>query len=669
MALTKTTVTGRLPLPNDMVLPYGNVQFALRRLDVDKASNDVLMPVPVSAGIGADGKFSIDLWPNERGERGTVYSVSAHLGARPSGKGPVVEMGVIVVPPTGPVDISDLLQIPAPVPTAPDVLAQVLAAEAQAKTYADSTSGDAERAEAAAKLAEGYAGGIVPNFSDRDGLVEYIQSTSLAEGTEIRANGLSYAWQQGATAIPDMPNVVPSGPAFPEHLGAVGDGVADDSAVLATWAAAGGKQSLRPGAVYRLATRRELIWPLNTDADLSAGVIRQEYIETSNNAFGQLYGRIKGLRWQFANGAHMQRGLSLWPGSSCTDFEVRADADFPRNNDVRDGLFIVRGAGVTIKRGLFDGIYNPIQFYQDDNSAGTQIADIDFMRYGDGVSVRSGISPNVVLQNLRYHSINANAATDPGKNTVTGGSAYMTVSGIRHVTNLRGSGEHFLYSGVPDGTRGCDFSQVFSHSSGQCFMKFRGHADFRLSDCHGEGTSAENSIGTNEDGFRFENCRGLVASNISIRRREGAGPGGNDGLNLNNSWNMLFSGLVFEYQTRASIYLCTPPSTTYAQSPNQAVENININGMLCRVMDASKPFIMLGDDDGATTTTCKVGNITISGLDWDGDPANLVTVKAGITRQAVTGSEIRISGTIKGRPFSYVWAAAATSGTLTWLAA
>lgn len=455
----------------------------------------------------------------------------------------------------------------------------------------------------------------------------------------------------------------------PEHFGAVGDGVADDSAALATWAAAGGKQSLRLGAVYRLATRVEMIWPLNTDADLSAGIIRQEYIETSNNGFGQLYGRMKGLRWQFANDAWMERGLVLWPGASCTDFEVRADTDFPRNDDVRDGLFIVRGAGVTIKRGLFDGIYNPIQFYQEDNSTGTQIADIDFIRYGDGVSVRSNISANVILQNLRYHSINANSATDPGMNTITGGGPYMTASGIRHVTDQRGSGEHFLYSAVPDGTRGCDFSQVFSHSSGQCFMKFRGHADFRLSDCHGEGTSAENSIGTNEDGFRFENCRGLMASSLSIRRRVGAGPGGNDGLNLNNSWNMFFSSLVFEYQTRASIYLCTPPSTTYAQSPNQAVENININGMLCRVAEASKPLIMLGDDDGATTTTCKVGNITISGLDWDGNPANLVVVKSGITRQAVAGSAIRISGTIKGRPFSYVWAAADAAGTLTWLAA
>ena len=133
MALTKTTVTGRLPLPTDLVLPYGTVWFALRKLDVDKASNDVLMPVPVTAAIAANGTFSIDLWPNERGERGTVYDVSAHLKVGASRSDTVVSMGIIIVPEVGPVDIAALMQIPTDAPTAPDVLAQVLAAAAVAE--------------------------------------------------------------------------------------------------------------------------------------------------------------------------------------------------------------------------------------------------------------------------------------------------------------------------------------------------------------------------------------------------------------------------------------------------------------------------------------------------------------------------------------------------------
>ncbi|MDB6455035.1 hypothetical protein [Falsirhodobacter sp. 20TX0035] len=130
MALTKTTVTGRVPLPTDLVLPYGQIWFTLRSLDVDKASRNVLMPVTVTAAVGKDGTFRIDLWPNARGDRGTVYDVSAHLKVGAGRPDLAVPMGPVVVPEAGPVDISALLQIPVSAPTPPDVLAQVLAAAA-----------------------------------------------------------------------------------------------------------------------------------------------------------------------------------------------------------------------------------------------------------------------------------------------------------------------------------------------------------------------------------------------------------------------------------------------------------------------------------------------------------------------------------------------------------
>lgn len=161
MALTQTTVTGRLPLPTDLVLPNGTVWFALRRVGVDKASRSVVMPVPVTAPVMVDGTFSIDLWPNERGDHATVYDVSVHLNVGPNRQGTVIPLGAVVVPLAGPVDIADLVQAAGPLPSVPDMLAQVLAAGATAQFYA----GQAQ-AITLAPLAGVLSGGIVPLITD-----------------------------------------------------------------------------------------------------------------------------------------------------------------------------------------------------------------------------------------------------------------------------------------------------------------------------------------------------------------------------------------------------------------------------------------------------------------------------------------------------------------------
>ena len=46
------------------------------------------------------------------------------------------------------------------------------------------------------------------------------------------AEGLTYVWQDGATAIPDLPDVVPGQEVMPQHFGAMGNGIEDDTAAL-----------------------------------------------------------------------------------------------------------------------------------------------------------------------------------------------------------------------------------------------------------------------------------------------------------------------------------------------------------------------------------------------------------------------------------------------------
>lgn len=55
---------------------------------------------------------------------------------------------------------------------------------------------------------------------------------ALEDGQVFAAAGLFYVWQAGATAIPDMPDILPAGDAWVEHFGAAGDGATDDTAAL-----------------------------------------------------------------------------------------------------------------------------------------------------------------------------------------------------------------------------------------------------------------------------------------------------------------------------------------------------------------------------------------------------------------------------------------------------
>lgn len=153
MALTKTRVTGRLLLPNDDIWQGSYVQFQLRAVDTDKADKTILMSRPVEAAFDEQGDIAVDLWPNARGDRDTVYHVTAHLLSPVTRRTTEANLGVIVVPAGGPVDLVELLQIPAPVPNVPDALAQALAAAVSAARDRDRTDENRTATDIAAQQA------------------------------------------------------------------------------------------------------------------------------------------------------------------------------------------------------------------------------------------------------------------------------------------------------------------------------------------------------------------------------------------------------------------------------------------------------------------------------------------------------------------------------------
>ncbi|MDB6455034.1 hypothetical protein [Falsirhodobacter sp. 20TX0035] len=160
MALPKTRVTGRLPLPDDQIWLGSYVEFQLTGVDTDKASNDVVMPAALPVALNGEGRIDTTLWPNTRSEQGTSYRVTVHLMSPVTRRTSPFLLGKIVVPAvvsSASVDLTDLLAMEAPEPTVPDLLAQTLAAAARAVANADSIDDNAEKAAASALASQGSA--------------------------------------------------------------------------------------------------------------------------------------------------------------------------------------------------------------------------------------------------------------------------------------------------------------------------------------------------------------------------------------------------------------------------------------------------------------------------------------------------------------------------------
>lgn len=69
------TITGTIELPSGGFPAFGKVEFTLSSFDLDPDA--VIVPRTVSAEISSiNGTFSVNLWPNDVGSRGTFYRVS-----------------------------------------------------------------------------------------------------------------------------------------------------------------------------------------------------------------------------------------------------------------------------------------------------------------------------------------------------------------------------------------------------------------------------------------------------------------------------------------------------------------------------------------------------------------------------------------------------------------
>lgn len=162
MSANRCRVVGPVVLPDGApVASGGHILFRLQTWDRD--GHTVVLGGAVEAVI-VDGAIDIELWRTTSGDRQAAYAVSYRYWSE-TGAGMIEEaLGNISLTGAGPVNLSDLLTLPAPLPNVPDALAQALGAAASAKADAAQTAEDRiavggmlEGAEAAALRAEGEA--------------------------------------------------------------------------------------------------------------------------------------------------------------------------------------------------------------------------------------------------------------------------------------------------------------------------------------------------------------------------------------------------------------------------------------------------------------------------------------------------------------------------------
>ena len=111
MALSKSTITGRVPLPTDENLQFAELTFALSGLDTEGAS---VLPGGISTRavlVGSDIPAGFELWQNVAGLRGTHYRVLARwtVKDRDGVRDQYADLGVIQIGSNPSYTLADLI--------------------------------------------------------------------------------------------------------------------------------------------------------------------------------------------------------------------------------------------------------------------------------------------------------------------------------------------------------------------------------------------------------------------------------------------------------------------------------------------------------------------------------------------------------------------------------
>jgi|GEM_PF-4982562 len=144
MAITLTRVFGPVALPSGEVPAHGRIRFTLRGWDVD--GDSVVPGATIEATLDAAGNLDTMLWASLSGAQQLAYGVEVTWWS------PVLRalarqsLPDIAVPAGADVKLKDLLSIPLPATSSPDILAQAAGYAAAAEAAATSATGLSQQA-------------------------------------------------------------------------------------------------------------------------------------------------------------------------------------------------------------------------------------------------------------------------------------------------------------------------------------------------------------------------------------------------------------------------------------------------------------------------------------------------------------------------------------------
>lgn len=144
MTISTATISGTLVLPDDTALStVDRIEFTLTSFETEDAT---ILPEIISADVDENGDFSIDIWPNETGVRGTQYQVNVIVSMNDGQYERRVSLGNISVPAATTYDLDDLLGASgyALVGTGIDAVASALLARKWASESEDTVVADGE---------------------------------------------------------------------------------------------------------------------------------------------------------------------------------------------------------------------------------------------------------------------------------------------------------------------------------------------------------------------------------------------------------------------------------------------------------------------------------------------------------------------------------------------
>lgn len=382
MTVTTVAIVCDITLADNTEFPSAQIRFTPSQAMIDAAGNDVIPPHPVIVDLNASGVGTANLWPVSAGAVNTHYVVEL-LALAAGDCGPtrhVFNLGIITPPATGgPFALADLLAQTAggitvgsvTYATLSDAVAAAVAASSTATTQAGIATGAAADAKLWAAIAAGgddaaidalvadltairdataaYAAVIPTLYATRADFMA-AQIAPVVTRSRFVVNGETYAVLRdpaGSIVQTNGERWRPDGEVTPQHFGAVGDGVADDTAaiqaavayafasgIILNWSGdylttasianfhsvehAGDGRILRAGLAYAV---------VPTDADTNiihvapAGVATNDGLSPSepmtvwaaSSVFKALKSEVLGGQWrlQFAAGAYTDTGLRM----------------------------------------------------------------------------------------------------------------------------------------------------------------------------------------------------------------------------------------------------------------------------------------------------------------------------------------------------------------------